>query len=258
MADTFSRFARQHALKVIGPQGQKRLLETTVAIVGCGALGSAQANLLVRAGIGKLILIDHDTVQAVDLHRQILFDQRDVIEEMPKVLAAKRRLNAIDPQTEILAFHTRFSPQNALELVAEADLILDGTDNFPTRFLINEAAIITGIPWIFGGVLSVQGSVMTVLPNQGPCLCCLVPKAPDCNKLPTCKSDGVLNAAVMWVASLQVAKATKLILGHTNEQVLLHGLDVWEGTVRTIQISKNPDCPCCVHKNFQFLQPPLH
>lgn len=110
MADNFSRFARQHALKVIGPQGQKRLLETTVAIVGCGALGSAQANLLVRAGIGKLILIDHDTVQEVDLHRQILFDQRDVIEEMPKVLAAKRRLNAIDPQTEILAFHTRFSP----------------------------------------------------------------------------------------------------------------------------------------------------
>jgi len=247
------RYSRQVALGVIGPQGQEILARSTVAIVGCGALGSHQAALLARAGAGRLILVDRDVPALHNLHRQLLFDEGDVRARLPKVEAAARRLQKINSGIAVETCVTYVTTANVRDLVRRADVLLDGTDNFRTRFLLNDAAVEAGKPWIHGGVLGTRGSVMTVRPG-GPCLRCLLPELPDPSRLPTCETVGVLNAAVAWVAALQVAQALRLLVeGPGGEEPRLHALDPWQGTCTSIPIHRREACPCCVERRFDFL-----
>ncbi len=251
-----SRFARQHVLEEIGPAGQARLASATVAIVGCGALGSMQADLLARAGIGRLILIDRDIVQTTDLHRQCLYDERDAREAWPKPLAAARRLKAIDPAVATDPVTADLIAANAEAILRPADLVMDGTDNFPTRYLLNDVAVRTARPWVYGGVVGTLGTVMAVLPGRGPCLRCIAPDLPDATSLPTCRSHGVLNAAVAWVAALQVSFALRILLDASEHEPRLHDLDVWRGLARAVRVVRDPACPCCGHGRFEFLDAP--
>jgi adenylyltransferase/sulfurtransferase len=214
------RYARQVVLQEIGEEGQRKLAQSTLMIVGCGALGSTQAELLVRAGVGK---------------------------------GALRRLRKINSQVEVEAFVEDVTPANVEKLLASADLLMDGTDNFETRYLLNDAAVATHTPWIYGGVLGTSGTVMAILPDSSPCLRCVFPEPPKAFNLPTCESHGVLNAAVSWVAALQVTEAFKVLLGYPAEEFKLYALNIWEGMLTPVKAEKGEKCPCCGEKRFDFL-----
>ena len=211
-ASISSRYDRQAVLEVIGRAGQEALARSTVLVVGCGALGSTQAELLARAGVGRLILVDRDVLELHNLQRQLLFDEQDVRERMPKAAAAARRLRAVNSEIAVEALVTDVTATNVAELLRPADLAIDGTDNFETRYVLNDAAVQANKPWVYGGVLGTDGTVMAVRPGQGPCLRCIFPDPPDAHLLPTCETQGVLNTAVVWVAAFQVTEALKLIL----------------------------------------------
>jgi len=248
-----ARFARQSARGLIGPDGQAALARSTVLIVGCGALGSTQAELLARAGIGRLILVDRDVVELDNLPRQLLFDERDSRERMPKAVAAARRLRAIDSEIVLEARVADVTAANVAELLGPADLVLDGTDNFETRYLLNDAVVRARKPWIYGGVLGTEGTVMAVRPGEGPCLRCVLPDPPDSLRLPSCETRGVLNTAVSWVAALQVTEALRLLVRDPTAEPRLCALDVRRGTVRSIRVERDPACTCCGAGRFEFL-----
>ncbi len=247
------RYARQVVLPEIGEEGQRKLAQSTLMIVGCGALGSTQAELLVRAGVGRLILVDRDVLEIHNLQRQVLFDEEDVREKMPKAQGALRRLQKINSQVEVEAFVEDVTSANVEKLLASVDLLMDGTDNFETRYLLNDAAVATHTPWIYGGVLGTSGTVMAVLPECSPCLRCVFPEPPKAFNLPTCESHGVLNAAVSWVAALQVTEAFKVLLGYPAEEFKLYALNIWEGMLTPVKAEKSEKCPCCGEKRFDFL-----
>lgn len=247
------RYARQAVLGVIGHAGQEALARSTVLVVGCGALGSAQAELLARAGVGRLILVDRDVLELHNLQRQLLFDEQDVRQRMPKAAAAARRLRAINSEIAIQAQITDVTAANVAELIGLADLVIDGTDNFETRYVLNDAAVQSGKPWVYGGVLGTDGTVMAVRPGQGPCLRCLLPNPPDAHLLPTCETQGVLNTAVVWVAALQVTEAIKVLIRDPSAEFKFHALDVWHGTNHSVAVKRNDGCVCCVERRFEFL-----
>ncbi|HSW38887.1 MAG TPA: ThiF family adenylyltransferase [Acidobacteriota bacterium] len=247
------RYARQAVLGVIGNAGQEKLAESTVLVVGCGALGSTQAELLARAGLGRLIIVDRDVLELHNLQRQLLFDEGDVRERLPKAVAAARRLRAINSDIVIEDVVADVTPDNIAELLRPADLIIDGTDNFETRYLLNDAAVRESKPYVYGGVLGTEGAVMAVRPDRGPCLCCVFPDPPDAQNLPTCETQGVLNTAVAWVAALQVTETIKLLLHPSGADFKLHALDVWSGTARAFEARRNENCVCCGKRNFDFL-----
>jgi len=250
-----ARYARHSSLGLIGAAGQLKLAESTVLVLGCGSIGSAQAMLLARAGVGRLILADRDYVQLYNLPTQILYDDYDVKARAPKPEAAARRLRAINPGITIEPVCADITSANIAELAARADLIVDGTDNFETRFLINDAAVKAGKPWVYGGVLGTDGMVLAVRPGQGPCLRCLFDLPPAEGRLPTCDAFGVLNAAAVWVSCLQVAEAIKILIGAPQTGHKLHILDIWGGTVSPVETERKPDCECCGRRIFKFLEP---
>ena len=252
-APSTSRYARQAVLPMIGRPGQEALSRSSVLVVGCGALGSTQAELLARAGIGHLILVDRDVLELHNLQRQFLFDEQDVRERMPKAAAAARRLRAINSEISIDAQVADVTAANVAELIGPADLVIDGTDNFETRYLLNDAAVQAGKPWIYGGVLGADGTVMAVRPGQGPCLRCVFPDPPDAHLLPTCETQGVLNTAVVWVAALQVTEALKLLVRDPTVEHKLTTLDVWHGTSRSVTVQRDAACACCAERRFEFL-----
>lgn len=247
------RYARQSVLPVIGPEGQRRLSASTILIVGCGALGSTQAELAARAGVGKLTVVDRDILELHNLQRQILFAEEDVRDRLPKATAASRRLRALNSEIRVEGLVADVTAANILDLVREADLVLDGTDNFETRFLINDAAVKESRPWVYGGVLGTDGMVMAVRPGVGPCLRCIFPEPPDPSSLPTCETQGVLNTAVTWVAALQVTEAFKLLVGDAGADFSFHALDIWKGTVVNGRVNRSDDCVCCRQRRFEFL-----
>jgi adenylyltransferase/sulfurtransferase len=250
-----ARYARHAALSLIGPAGQRKLSQSSVLVLGCGSIGSAQAMLLARAGVGRLILADRDYVQLYNLPTQILYDENDVKERTPKPEAAARRLRAINPEITMEPLCVDVTAGNIEALVGRVDLVIDGTDNFETRFLLNDAAVKAGKPWVYGGVLGTDGMVMAVRPGVGPCLRCLFDLPPPEGRLPTCDAFGVLNAAAVWVASLQVTEAIKVLTGAPHAGHKLHLLDIWGGTVSPVATERKPDCPCCGRRNFEFLKP---
>lgn len=250
-----ARYARHAALGLIGQAGQRKLSKSSVLVLGCGSIGSAQAMLLARAGVGRLILADRDYVQLYNLPTQILYDESDVKERAPKAEAAARRLRAINPEITIEPVVADVTAANIEELVGRADLVIDGADNFETRFLLNDAAVKAGKPWVYGGVLGVDGMVMAVLPGQGPCLRCLFDLPPADARLPACDAFGVLNAAAVWVSCLQVTEAIKILTGAPSDGFKLHTLNIWGGTASPVAAQRKPGCACCGRRNFEFLKP---
>ncbi|MCE5310150.1 MAG: ThiF family adenylyltransferase [Acidobacteriales bacterium] len=249
------RYSRQILFSGIGEQGQELLLASRVAVVGCGALGSFHAAALARAGVGKLILIDRDYVEASNLQRQWLYDESDAAESMPKAIAAERALKRINSEVEVAARAADLTPANIGELLGGVSLIMDGTDNFETRYLINDFAVREGIPWVYGAAVGSYGLTMPVIPGVTACLKCVYPEPPTGSQ-PTCETAGVLNAITAAVASLQVGAAIKILTGHGVEVARrITMLDVWSGVVRQVeQPAPEPACPACGERRFVHLE----
>ena len=251
----YEKYSRQILFAEIGEDGQQRLLRARAALVGCGALGTWLANLLVRAGAGYLRIIDRDFVEPSNLQRQTLFDEADAREALPKAIAAERKLRSINADAEVEGVVADLGPRNAEELLAGAALVLDGTDNFETRFLLNDVAVKLGVPWIYGAVVSSYGLTLTILPGETPCLRCLLETRGESGIEETCDTVGVLNAAVGVIASIQAAEAIKLLAG---KREALHdrliSFDVWSGRFQAIRVARNPDCRACARREFRYLE----
>jgi molybdopterin/thiamine biosynthesis adenylyltransferase len=255
------RYHRQTLLPGFGEEGQRRLASSSILLVGCGALGCAIADLLARAGVGHLTIVDRDTVELTNLQRQCLFDERDAAEAIPKAEAARRRLALINSGIDVRPLVADFNAANAkkiLEAAAPA-LLLDGTDNFETRYLLNDLAVSTGLPYCYGGVVGMSGLQMTIRPGETPCLRCLFEQPPAPGSTPTCDTAGVFGPLVQMVASLQASDAIKLLLGRADAVApVLIQIDPWTSTHRALDIaeSRRPDCPCCAERRFEFLDSP--
>ena len=250
------RYARQRILPEIGEAGQERLADSHAVIVGCGALGSVQAQLLARAGVGRLTVIDRDFVERSNLQRQILFTDADAEAVMPKAVAAERALSAINPDIEIHGIVDDLRAGTAEDLLAGADVVCDGTDNFETRYLINDWAVRGSISWVYGGVIGTGGLVMPIVPGETACLACVFETAPEAGSLPTCETAGVLGAAVVVVAGVQTTETMKLLVGARER--LIPGLiryDGWEGSFTTVRTGgPRPGCPACGKADFAWLE----
>jgi molybdopterin-synthase adenylyltransferase len=249
------KYSRQMLFAGIGPEGQKRLLASRAAIVGCGAIGAAAANLLVRAGVGYVRIIDRDFVEPSNLQRQTLFDESDAVNALPKAVAAERKLRSINSSVAVEGVVADLSPQNAEALLSRVDLLLDGTDNFETRFLINDVAVKSSRPWIYAAAVASYGLTMTIRPGETACLACLLESGGVGQGLEeTCDTIGVLGPIVNLIASLEVAEALKLLSGHSEA---LHGhllsCDVWTGRMQSIGVARNPQCRACVRREFTYL-----
>lgn len=243
------RYHKQTLFAGIGEAGQRRLRASRVTLIGCGALGSVIAETLSRAGVGFLRIVDRDFVELSNLQRQVLFDEADVADRLPKAVAAARKLAAINHEVNLDPHVLDVTPANVLELIADTDLILDGTDNFEIRYLLNDAAIETSRPWIHAGCVGSHGQMMSILPGQTPCLRCVMPDIPAPGTGETCDTAGVIGPAVQIMASLQCVDAFKILTGQT-EQIApaLTVVDVWQGTWRKIDLSgllDSSQCPCC-------------
>lgn len=239
------RFEKQLAMPEIGAEGQARLMEAKVAIIGCGALGCAQADLLARAGVGAIALVDPDVVDVSNLHRQILFDQDDAVRRRFKVDAAKERLDAVKSGTRVDAFRTLATAENLPELVAGAQLVLDATDLVSSRRDIDAACRHLGLPWIYGGVMGTRGTVMCV-PAGSPCLSCLFGGLPDDPDERTAwRRHGHMGPTVLMTASLQVSLAVKFIARNAMERELM-AFDLWSPSLFRMSLSgeSKPGCGC--------------
>jgi len=255
--DPIDRYSRQVRFPALGEAGQRRLMASRVTICGCGALGTVLANHLVRAGVGRVRIVDRDFIETHNLQRQILFDERDVAENLPKAEAAARKLRAINSRVVIEPVVTDIDHTNILDLVGDADLILDGTDNFETRYLINDAAVKLGKPWVFGGVIGSEGQTMTIRPGITPCLRCLIEDNPPPGMTPTCETAGVLGPAVAVIASFEAVEAIKLLSGAVDAlNTELFVVDIWDWTFRRLKVQGllgKVDCPCCGRREFEWL-----
>lgn len=271
----FSRYHRQILLPHIGEAGQRRLLESQALIVGCGALGSAIADTLARAGVGALSIVDRDTVELTNLQRQVLFDESDVAGRIPKAEAARVKIGRINSQVTVHAHVDDFSSRNAERYAGGADILLDGLDNFETRYLLNDLAVMLGLPYVYGGAVATGGMSMAILPHprhrapggggsvtwtedqSTPCLRCVFPEAPPPGTTATCDTAGVLGPAVAMIAAHQATQAIKLLAGNLAalDRSLL-SLDVWDNSLRRFDVAgaRNADgCPCCGLGRFEHL-----
>lgn len=252
------RYSRQVLFEPIGLEGQRRLLASRVTLVGCGALGTVLANTLVRAGVGFLRIVDRDFVELDNLQRQVLFDEADLAAGLPKAEAARRALARINSEVTVEAVVADANPSNIEALCADAQLILDGTDNFETRFLINDVAVKHAVPWIYGACVAAEGLVMPILPRESPCLRCIWEEAPPPGLSPTCDTAGVLSPVVNLVASIQAVHAIKILLGKRdalNRDLL--SIDAWACRMHAVDLRSARDagdCPCCKHDRYEFLE----
>lgn len=251
------RYHRQTLLPQIGTAGQEKLSQSRVAILGCGALGTHAADQLARAGVGFLKIVDRDFVEWNNLQRQVLFDERDIAEQLPKAVAAKRKLEQINSRIKVEAVVADIHAGNAEGLIQDVDLVLDGLDNFETRFLVNEACVKNRKPWIYTGCVGTHGVTLTVLPGQTPCLRCVFASAPPPEVAPTCDTAGVLAAAVSMITAFQVTEAIKILTGNfaaLNRS--LYGFDIWTRETQSLPVRdllKAGDCPVCGRGEYPHL-----
>ena len=247
------RFSRQIRYAPFGPEGQEHLAVATAVIVGCGALGTVAATILARAGIGNLRLIDRDFVEESNLQRQVLYTEEDAANRMPKAEAARRHLLRANSGIVIEACVTDLNPENAADLL-HADAILDATDNFETRYLINDYSVRESIPWIYGAAIGAYGIAMPVLPNDGPCFRCIYPDPPS-GAQPTCETAGILGPVTSLIASIQAMEAIKILSGHRAAvRRKIFTADLWTGPIREAsQPDRSLDCPACAHREFAWL-----
>lgn len=255
--DQCEKYSRQILFPGIGEAGQEKLLESSAVLAGCGALGTVVANLLVRAGVGHLRIIDRDFVEPSNLQRQTLFEESDARDALPKAIAAERRLRAINSDVRVEGIVADLTPPNARELLAGFPLILDGTDNFETRLLLNDAAISLQIPWIYAAAVGSYGVTMTIRPGESACLACILEGDESSRAIgaeATCDTAGVLNAAAGAIASIEAGEAIKFLCGKPEA---LHGrlvsCDIWSGKFQSIRVARKPDCRACVRREFIYL-----
>lgn len=250
------RYSRQTRFVPIGPDGQTRLAAGRVAVVGCGALGSVVALALVRAGVGFVRLIDRDVPERSNLPRQVLFDEADVASGLPKTVAAARHLERINSAATIDPVVADLTAVTAARLLGDVDMIVDGTDNFEARFLVNEWCCRHGMPWVHGGAIGAEGRVLTILPGRTACLRCLVPEPPAPGALPTCETAGIIGPAALVVGAVEAAEAIKLLVGaHDKPAGRMLVCDLWENVWRTIDLSALAagGCPTCRGTDFPWL-----
>jgi molybdopterin-synthase adenylyltransferase len=252
----FARYSRQILFQGMGEEGQRKLLAASAVIVGCGAIGASTAQLLARAGVGRLRVIDRDFVEPSNLQRQALFDENDAREALPKAAAAEQKLRQLNSETDIDGVVADLTAQNVAELLDGFDLILDGTDNFETRFLLNDFALAAGRPWIYAAAVGSYGLTFAIRPEVTACLACLL-ETPDAGTLleETCDTVGVIGPIVNLVASLEAAEALKILSGHAEA---LHGrllsCDVWSGKMQSVGILRDARCRACVRHEYSYLQ----
>lgn len=254
------RYSRQILFENIGPEGQRRLVSSHVLIIGCGALGSAHAEALARAGVGKLRIVDRDFVEASNLQRQTMFTERDAAERLPKAVAAANHLKEINSTVLVQPEVVDLNHSNIERLLVGCDLVIDGTDNFSTRYLINDACVKHNTPWIYGAAVGSHGVTMTILPHQTPCLRCIFEEAPPAASAPTCDTAGVIMPIINIISALQVTEALKLLTGNTAD---LHGslmqFDVWRNEWRRINPGiPSPECKTCGLGKFETLEATTH
>ena len=252
----YERYSRQILFDGIGREGLERLLNSRAAIIGCGALGSAQAEALARAGVGKLRLVDRDFVEFSNLQRQAMFTENDARDRLPKVIAAARHIRRINSQLDVESEIADVNHSNIERLIEGCDVVLDGTDNFATRYLINDACVKHDLNWIYGAAVGSYGVTMTIRPGVTPCLRCVFPEMPAAASAPTCDTAGVIMPIISVVAAIQVTEALKLLTGQTQS---LHGslmqFDVWRNEWRRIALKERArDCATCVRRHFGTLE----
>jgi len=247
---TNDRYSRQIILKNIQEAGQKKLLDSHVVIIGCGALGTTIANNLVRSGIGHVKIIDRDIIELNNLQRQNLFDECDV--GFPKSSIASKKLEKTNSEIEIEFIVDDVNHNNIEKFICGMDVVIDGTDNMLIRFLINDACVKHDIPWIYGGAIETHGMTMNIIPNITPCFRCLIHNLPAAGLLPTCDTVGVLNSIPVIIASIESTEAIKIILkNHVSKDLLIY--DIWDHIFQKISILRNDNCECCVKHNYEFL-----
>ena len=249
------RYSRQILFREIGTAGQERLLDSRVLLVGCGALGAAHAEMLARAGVGKMRIVDRDFVEYTNLQRQTLYKESDTDERLPKAVAAKNRIAEINSEIEVEAIVADVNHSNIESLINGCDLELDGSDNFQVRYLLNDACVKHSMTWIYGAAVSSYGTTMTIIPGKTPCLRCIFDEMPDAGSSPTCDTAGVIMPIIATVSATQVAEALKILVGDFRS---LHGslmqFDIWANDRQRIRLGEpNPDCKTCGQRNFEFL-----
>ena len=249
-----SRYHRQMLFAPFGAEGQDKLAAARVGLVGCGALGSVIASHLVRAGVGHLRLVDRDFLEMNNLQRQMLYTEADVRERIPKAEAAARHLREFNSEVTVEPVVADVNPFSILDFAEGLDLLVDGTDNFTTRFLVNDYCVSRGIPWVYGGVIMASGMTMTFVPGDGHCLRCVFPEVPTPGSSPTCDTVGVLNTAVAVIGSLEANEVFKLILDPESRNRGLLTVDLWNLAFETVEVSRDPECPACVRREFPFLE----
>ena len=253
--ETLQRYSRQIRFGPIGPEGQAQIREARVLLCGCGALGSLIAERLTRAGVGFLRIVDRDWVELSNLQRQTLFTEQDAVEGVPKAVAASTALQKINQDVAIEAVVEDVTHSNVRELATDCNLILDGLDNFETRFLINDFSVANKVPWVHGGCLGASGQCLTVRPGVSACFRCLIPELPAREGLDNCDTAGVLGSAIGMVASWQTGEALKLLSGNGDATCPdLFAFDAWNNEVRIIGLPKSPICPTCNGNDYPFLE----
>ncbi len=250
------RYSRQILFSQIGKSGQEKLISSRVLLVGCGALGASHAEMLARAGVGKLRIVDRDFVEFTNLQRQTLYSESDAKDRFPKAIAARNRISEINSEIEVEAIVADVNKNNIESLVENCNLVIDGTDNFQVRYLVNDACVKLSKTWIYGAAVSSYGTTMTIIPQETPCLRCIFEEIPDAGSSPTCDTAGVIMPIISTISAVQVSEALKILTGNFDKlhRSLLQ-FDVWQNDWRKIKLNEpNPDCVCCVERKFEFLE----
>jgi len=254
ITNRLARYIRQTIFPGIGEAGQKKLLAARVVIIGCGATGTVIANHLARAGVGHLTIVDRDFIELNNLQRQLLFDEQDLAENLPKAIAAERKLRAINSDIEVRGIVSDVNPENIESLIDGATLVMDGTDNFETRYIINDACLKHNIPWIYTGAVSTYGMSQTIIPGKTACLRCLVEEVPPPGSSATCDTAGVVGPVVSAVASVSATEAIKFMVGQGDLNKGIIHVDLWYNSFEQFG-SNGPraGCPACQQHNYEFL-----
>jgi len=274
MDQSLDRYHRQMLLPGFGEEGQRKLLASTAFVIGCGALGTVIANMLARAGVGHLVIVDRDFIELTNLQRQVLFDEDDVRDAIPKAEAAKRKLATINSQVKVTAIVDDINHTNIEKYASGCDVLVDGVDNFETRYLANDVAVKHGIPYVYGGAVGTVGASYTILPHtehgnapwetlaEGskatPCLRCIFEQAPPPGLNPTCDTAGVIGPGVSIIANYEACETLKILTGNLDRVCpTMLNIDLWANTVKQFKVARAydvGDCPCCKHRNFEFLE----
>ncbi len=248
------RYSRQVLFRPFGPEGQARVRAARVLVAGCGGLGAESAGLLARAGVGFLRIVDRDVVELSNLARQALFDEADVREGLPKAVAAARRIARVNSEVAVEPVVADAVPGNVRDLLDGIDLVVDGFDSFEARFLLNDACVERGTPWVYGACIASTGLAALLVPGVTPCLRCLLGEIPEPGSSATCDTAGILGPAAHLAASMQVGRALRFLATREAppEAELVYG-DVWEGRFTRMTVARDPACPCCAGRRFDFL-----